>query len=184
MLRIQSGGEDYYIRPLALRDNTIFFNHLVCNHAHLYPWIGIVNRMKTLADTRTYLEYHITLFDKQQGMQAGIFSRDALVGCVSFHGVDRISRKLILGYWLDVQWQGRGIMTSSIRSVIEYAFTQWNINRIEARCASENIRSRAIPQRLGFVEEGVMHQGEWVGGRYTDQVIYALLREKYHASKT
>jgi RimJ/RimL family protein N-acetyltransferase len=49
--------------------------------------------------------------------------------------------------------------------------------RVEIRAAPENARSRAIPERLGFTQEGTLRQVERVGDRYLDNVVYAMLAE-------
>jgi hypothetical protein len=51
--------------------------------------------------------------------------------------------------------------------------------RVEIRAAPENARSRAIPERLGFTQEGTLRQVERVGDRYLDNVVYAMLAEDW-----
>jgi hypothetical protein len=51
--------------------------------------------------------------------------------------------------------------------------------RVEIRAAPENARSRAIPERLGFTQEGTLRQVECVGDRYLDNVVYAMLAEDW-----
>ena len=53
------------------------------------------------------------------------------------------------------------------------------LNRVEIRAAPENRRSRAIPERLGFTEEGTLRQAERVGERYLDSAVYAMLAEDW-----
>jgi hypothetical protein len=52
---------------------------------------------------------------------------------------------------------------------------EWDLNRVEIHAATENRRSRAIPERLGFRQEGVLRDYERVGDRYVDIVVYSLL---------
>ena len=66
-------------------------------------------------------------------------------------------------------------MTRAVRALVEHALLEWRLNRVEIRAAPENRRSRAIPERLGFLEEGVLREAEKVGDRYLDAVVYGML---------
>jgi hypothetical protein len=56
-----------------------------------------------------------------------------------------------------------------------YAFGAWRLHRVEIRAGVDNTRSRAIPERLGFTQEGVAREAKRAGGRSADQVVYAIL---------
>ena len=96
-----------------------------------------------------------------------------MIGC---HGIDRPNRSTSIGYWLDASHQGRGIMTTSCRVIINHAFRNLELHRVVIRCATENHRSRAIPERLGFTLEGVDRQAEWLYDHFVDLARYGLLR--------
>jgi ribosomal-protein-serine acetyltransferase len=66
-------------------------------------------------------------------------------------------------------------MTAAVRAYVDHAFSTWNLNRVMIQAAVENTRSRAIPERLGFREEGIMREVQRVGGRMLDDVIYGML---------
>jgi ribosomal-protein-serine acetyltransferase len=66
-------------------------------------------------------------------------------------------------------------MTEAVRAHVDHAFATWELNRILIQAAVDNGRSRAIPERLGFREEGVLREVERVGGRMLDGVVYAML---------
>ena len=69
-------------------------------------------------------------------------------------------------------------MTSSVREMISIGFNDFELNRIEIQCAIENIKSRAIPERLGFVQEGILRSSEKVNGRFLDHAVYGLLKDE------
>jgi ribosomal-protein-serine acetyltransferase len=67
-------------------------------------------------------------------------------------------------------------MTECCRAFIAHAFETWKLNRITIECATENTRSRGVPERLGFKLEGVVRQSEWLHDRYVDHALYGLLK--------
>jgi len=68
-------------------------------------------------------------------------------------------------------------------AIIEYAFKDLQLNRIEIRAGIHNRQSRAVPERLGFVNEGTARQAEWIYDHYIDHAIYGLLRSEWKAEK-
>lgn len=98
-----------------------------------------------------------------------------MIGAVGLHSVDWPNRATSIGYWLASQYTGKGIMTRAVDRVIGHCFDELGLHRIEIRCAVGNTRSRAIPVRLGFKEEGIAREGEWLNDHYVDHVIYSLL---------
>lgn len=112
-------------------------------------------------------------------MQLCIRYNGELAGVIGFHRVDWLNHSTSIGYWLAEDFQGKGIMTASCRCLLDYAFGNLGMNRVEIRCATENLRSRAIPERLGFTEEGLIRQAEWLYDHYVDHLVYGLLREEW-----
>jgi ribosomal-protein-serine acetyltransferase len=66
--------------------------------------------------------------------------------------------------------------------LVDYAFNELGLNRLEIRCATENTKSRAIPQRLGFKQEGTIRQAEWLYDHYVDLVVYGILASEWSDS--
>ena len=89
------------------------------------------------------------------------------------------ARRTEIGYWLAEPQQGRGIMTRACRRFIDYLFDDVKLNRVEIRCATENDRSRAIPKRLGFKEEGVLRQVQMIHDRLVDHAVYGMLADEW-----
>ena len=114
-------------------------------------------------------------FVDNNGFQAAIVDGAQIIGAIGFHAVDWRNRSTSIGYWLAEDRQGRGTMTEAVRALVSHAFDVWKLNRVEIRAAVGNVRSRAIPERLGFKEEGVLRDGERIGERYEDSVVYAML---------
>ena len=71
-------------------------------------------------------------------------------------------------------------MTRACAAMVSYAFREWPLNRVQIRCATGNVRSCAIPQRLGFTREGVIRQSEWLYDHFVDLVLYSMLASEWH----
>jgi len=67
-------------------------------------------------------------------------------------------------------------MTLAVMEMLSIGFNDFSLNRIEIQCAIENTKSRAIPERLGFIQEGILRSSEKVNGQYFDHAVYGLLR--------
>lgn len=72
-------------------------------------------------------------------------------------------------------------MTQCTKAIIDYAFNKLDLNRVEIRASVENIKSQAIPERLGFTKEGRLRSEERVQGRFTDSYVYSLLKSEWQA---
>ncbi|GAK13420.1 ribosomal-protein-L7p-serine acetyltransferase [Geomicrobium sp. JCM 19039] len=74
---------------------------------------------------------------------------------VGLHDIDWGSKKTTLGYWLEKDAIGNGIMTKTVAKCTDILFTEYQLNRIQINCGVENYESQGIPKRLGFELEGL-----------------------------
>ena len=126
-------------------------------------------------DTRGFIRATLAQARENNGFQAVIVSRSRVVGVVGHHQVDWRNRTTALGYWLGEEFQGRGLVTAACRRLVAHSFDVLRLHRVEIRCAVENHRSRAIPERLGFRLEGRFREAEWLYDHWVDHAVYALL---------
>lgn len=170
--------EDLELRLLEDRDADELFKLLDHNRKYLRQWLPWVDGTKAAADTREFIRKSLDKFARNDGFNAGLWYRGRLAGVIGYHGIDWPNRATALGYWLGEAFQGRGLMTR-VRALVDHAFRDLGLNRVEVRCATENRRSRAIPERLGFRQEGVSRQAEWLYDRFVDLVVYGMVAEEW-----
>lgn len=106
-----------------------------------------------------------------------------MAGQIEYNYLDWVNRKTEIGYWLGASYQGKGLVTKSCRVLIDYAFNELKLNRVEMQCGAENARSRKIPENLGFREEGVIRQAQWLHDHFVDLVIYGMLAGEWRGKK-
>lgn len=144
------------------------------NREYLGVWLPWLERVKEEKDTRQFLLEKLDEFSKGKSLHACIFYESAIVGVVGYNSLDLYNRIGCIGYWLGQEFNGKGIMTECVRDIISVGREFYNLQRIEIRCAKENVKSRAIPKRLNFEEEGVLKKNEKVGEKWYDHVVYAM----------
>ena len=112
-------------------------------------------------DAQRYIRSSLGQFVENNGFQAGMWYRGTLAGIIGYQGVDWVNRSTALGYWVGASCQGKGLVTKACSALIDPAFREWRLNRVEIRCATGNDRSQAITERLGFTQEGTLRGAEW-----------------------
>jgi ribosomal-protein-serine acetyltransferase len=142
------------------------------------PWAA----KQSHADTVGFIRNTEKQLAENDGFQVAVTYEESIIGMVVYHGVDWGNRSTSIGYWLAEAHQGKGTMTMAVGALTEHAVSVWKLNRIEIRVAVENSRSRAIPERLGFRQEGILRAAEQVEDRYLDLVPYAMLASDWHST--
>ncbi|HWJ43457.1 MAG TPA: GNAT family protein [Solirubrobacterales bacterium] len=161
------------IRPLEAGD-AAELHALVKANPDLEEWMPWAAEQDLAATERFVAEAEAQLRDGK-GFQAAVEPGDRIVGVVGLHAIDWVNRGTSIGYWLAEGARGRGLMTGAVRAILDHAFYELQLHRIEIHCAPGNRPSRAIPERLGFREEAHLRETELVGGRYLDSVVYGML---------
>lgn len=172
-IRYELGGT-LALRELRADDAEELFALVQANQPHLAPWMPWAAEPR-LEDTRTYIAGALAQRARNDGFGSVVLDGGAIIGSMGFHRIDWPNRSTTMGYWLAADRQGAGIMTAAIRALVAHAFDVWELHRVEIEAAPHNARSRAIPERLGFTEEGVRREAERHGERYGDLVLYGLL---------
>lgn len=149
------------------------------NKAHIKRWSAWLKVDRSIENTKTFIKSNRQQFAANKGFALGIWFENKMAGQIEYNYLDWKNRKTEIGFWLGESFQGKGLVTKSCRVLIDYAFNELKLNRVEMRCAVENAKSRKIPVKLGFKEEGIIRQSEWLHDRFVDFVIYGLLADEW-----
>lgn len=87
------------------------------------------------------------------------------------------------GFALGSPFWGAGIFEQGAALVIQFAFEQVRVNRLEARCAAKNGRGNAALRKVGAVAEGILRKAFMVNDEWLDQVLYAIVAPDWQASR-
>lgn len=149
------------------------------NREFLKQWLPWLDNNRYLQNTIDFISISQLQYERNETIQFVLFYKGKIAGIVGFHKIDWINRLTSIGYWIGEGFQGHGLVTKACARVLDYSFGKLCLNRIEIRCANDNFKSRAIPERLGFKEEGLVRQAEWIYDHYVDHIIYGMLESEW-----
>lgn len=177
-----SVSSEIELRLWNLAEADVCFAAVERNRASLREWLPWVDRTLSAEDIRNYIRTMvIPQFELDQGPNCSIWVAGQFAGGIGCHAIDWPNRNCSVGYWLDAQFRGHGLMTRCCAALLNYLFHEIELHRVVIRCATGNTRSCAIPERLGFRRDGLEREAEWVDGKWLDLWIWSMLAKDWPA---
>ena len=146
----------------------------------LKEWLPWLDSTISMEDTREFIRGCLKDYANNKSLNSVILFNGEIVGIAGFNSINWSNKTAYIGYWLGEEFQGNGIMTEVAKTLTDYAFNELNLNKVEIRAAVGNKKSRSIPERLNFVNEGCIRQAEWLYDHYVDHVVYGILAEEWN----
>jgi len=108
-------------------------------------------------------------------------SERQLIGLVGLKGVDQFNGTGSLGYWLAQDYHRQGLMSEAVAAMIDFAFTELKLRRIDVCAFSENRASNGLIKKLGFTYEGKARKSlrDRATGAIHDENRYGLLQNDW-----
>jgi RimJ/RimL family protein N-acetyltransferase len=92
-------------------------------------------------------------------------------------------RQAEIGFTLAAEHQGHGHATEAVHRLLHYLLIERDKHRVSATCDDRNTRSAAVPERVGMRGEGHLLESTWSNGESTSDLLYAVLRREWFASR-
>ncbi len=108
---------------------------------------------------------------------------DSAIGIIQIRELEPRFQVAEWGFALASAFWGTGVFMEAASLVLEFAFEQLGVHRLEARAAVRNGRGGRALQKVGAVQEGVLRKAFLKDGRYLDQVMYSIVAEDWRASR-
>ena len=176
----QSLGGDLSLVPMGFEHTEALFAIIDRDRHYLARYQNWPDRILSVGDMREWIDLSLVKADGRQGFDLVLCEHDVPVGKIGLVFIDWMRGFGEIGYWIGLSHQGRGYVTRASRALTAYAFGQLNLRRVLVRCAVENVRSRRIPERLGFHCEGKLAQPAVIRDRRVDEVLYSLSAEQWN----
>lgn len=106
--------------------------------------------------------------------------KDKVIGTCNFTDfIGGVYQGAFLGYGIDRNFEGRGIMTDALKVAIEYVFESTNLHKINANYMPSNPASGRVLQKLGFQEIGLAKKELYLGGQWRDHIETRLINTNW-----
>lgn len=102
-------------------------------------------------------------------------STDELAGEAILWEIDPHNRSAHAGLALRPRFRGRGLGVDTLRVLVDYALRIRGLHRVQLEIVADNEPMLTAAQRVGFVQDGVLRESVWVGGRFADQIVLSVL---------
>lgn len=139
-----------------------------------------IQAMNSLENARSMILILEALSEKEAGYRWTILDKadNRIIGTCGFNYFDEENMRTEIGYELDKEYWGKGLMKEALIWIIQMAFDEWKYNRIEAKVIPDNRNSIRLLEKLGFQLEGVMRQHEYTREVFHDVAMYSKLKEE------
>lgn len=172
--------EDLSLKLMEIRDGEKIFSLTNQSRDYLREWLPWLDQTKKVEDTNEFIKGSLRGFAENRSMNTVILFKGQIAGVAGYNEINWSNKTAYIGYWLGSNFQGKGIMTKVAAALTNYAFKELRLNKVEIRAAVENKKSRRIPERLGFVNEGCIRQAEWLNDHYVDHIVYGVLAAEWN----
>jgi RimJ/RimL family protein N-acetyltransferase len=175
-------GERVIVRPYRPGDGAQLWEAVEESREHLLPWLPWGDTHKSPSDSEEFARKMEAKWLLREDMPAGIWERATgrYLGGTGLHRIDWEVPSFEIGYWLRKSAVGNGFMTEAVRLLCALAFETLGANRVHIQAAAGNLKSAAIPPRLGFVLESTQRNAKRIStGELVDMLVFAMTPTEY-----
>lgn len=172
-------GDGAELRPLEPWRAQEFLEHIDRGREYIGRYVGMPDLVTDPESSRSFLQRHADKTAADTGRICGIWLEDKLVGGVMLPNLDAEQGTAEAGCWLEPAASGRGLVTRAVRLLIDWAFQERDVHRVEWHTDTENAASIAVARRLGMTREGVLRGNYLYRGSRRDTEIWSVLAPEW-----
>ncbi len=132
---------------------------------------------KSIEEASLFIKKINELENNNEGITWGIQLKEEkkLVGTICYWNITKEHYRAEMGYVLNPDYQGKGIMQEAISEVLQYGFTKMKLHSVEARTDPENVSSIKLLERNNFKREGLFKEDYFYNGKFLNTAVFSLL---------
>ncbi|MCD6012815.1 MAG: hypothetical protein K0Q79_2677 [Flavipsychrobacter sp.] len=173
--------DNYTIRYVSIDDLHDYFNLIDNNRLRLEDFFaGTVAITKTIDDTKIHLEDVTTKLAQRKYFPFVVVDNTTgmIIASIQVKSVDWSIPKAELGYYIDVHYEGKGIIRKATALIIDFCLNELKMEKVYIRTHESNIPSIKVAEKNGFEYEGTIRKDyKTTSGKVVDIMYFGLLRE-------
>ncbi len=168
--------DNLIIESLNVKFAEELFNLVDKNRVRLREFLGWLDNITTIEDEKNYIK------STNKGIVTNFVINfgNKIVVTIDFYDYNKIEKSADIGYWLDTDFEGNGIITKCCKKLIEYGFDELNLKNIIIHCNILNIKSENVAKRLNFDFIKTIKNHYNLYGIWSDSKEYILTKNKYY----
>jgi ribosomal-protein-serine acetyltransferase len=164
------------VRPYERSDAAEIYSAALESVNEISPWMPWCHSGYQLQDAADWIQATIAGRDSATMYDFAIIADGRYCGGCGINHINWPDRVANLGYWVRTSATRRGVATKAAREVIDWAFANTTLNRIEIVAARENHASQRVAEKLGASRDAILGKRTMVNGHAVDAVLYSVLR--------
>ena len=176
-------GEGIYLRPLRIRDQNQWNTVRARNRQWLAPWEATIPLIDSTSNDQINAQHLPSYFEMVRNLNSearnarsfsfAIWHERNLIGQISLGGVIfGAMRGGHIGYWIDLNYINKGYTTQAVELITEFAFTSLMLHRLEINLRPENVASRRVAEKAGYIFEGERSRYLHIDGAWRDHICF------------
>lgn len=167
-------NHDFYLKQLEKSDSHELFSLVDNNRKYLREWLPWIDDTESVNDSEDFIILSNERYNGNKAFDLGIWYKNNLAGIIGIHEINWQKEETAIGYWIAEKYQGLGLITNSVKFIVQYSFNEIGLKKIYIRCATQNIKSRNIPEKLGFSFVEIVELSENLYGHLVDHALYSI----------
>ncbi|MGW4443068.1 GNAT family N-acetyltransferase [Streptomyces sp. NPDC004682] len=177
------GDDGAELRPMEVWHAEAMFAAIDGARDFIGQYVGLPDAVPDLDGARAYLKRYADKRATDSGSLHGIWLDGQLVGGLLFRIWDTETGTCEAGCWLVPEVAGRGLVTRGMRVLLDWAFDERGMHRVEWQVAPANQPSVNVARRLGMSREGVLRENFPYRGVRQDTEIWSVLAPEWRAAR-
>ena len=177
---LRLNGDNITLKVLSPEDAEEVLSFYIRNKSYLKPFEpSRKDNFYTLESQKKSIVEHYNQFLNGSNISFGIYKENNLIGKIQLSNIVLgVFRNAFIGYAMDEKEQGKGYMKEAVRLVLDYAFNDVELHRIEATALVDNLKSKSVLNSCGFKEIGISEKYLFINGDWRDHCVFYKVAEE------